>query len=156
MPGTIFISFRESDSPATAHRLGERLTSFDYHCLLKSEDRGVPGCNYPADREDTVATCDGFVAVIGPRWLSRFDDRGRRGIHHRDDFVRKDISAALQHDIPILVALVGGAQMPSPTLFPADLLLLAYQPATEVKDAQFDADVDRLIAQLRRLAPTDT
>ena len=154
MPGTIFISFREGDTPITARRLGERLTSLGYHSLLMSEERGAHGRNYPVDREDTIAACDGFIAVIGPRWFARFDERGRPGIQHRDDFVRKDITAALHRDVPILVALAEGTPMPSPALVPGDLLLLAYQPATEVRDAQFDADMDRLVTQLRRLAPT--
>jgi TIR domain len=156
MPGTIFISFRESDIPATARRLGEWLAAFGYHCLLMSEDRGAHGRDYPVDREETIATCDGFIAVIGPRWLARFDEHGRPGVQHRDDFVRKDITAALQRDVPILVALAERTQMPSPGMFPGDLLLLAYQPATEVNNARFEADMDRLVVQLRRLAPTDS
>jgi hypothetical protein len=84
MAGTIIISYRESDATAMAHRLGDRLEYLGYHCLFVSEDRGTSGRDYPAGREDTIAAGDGFVTVIGPRWLVRYDERGRPGIHHRD------------------------------------------------------------------------
>jgi hypothetical protein len=153
MTGTIIISYREGDAIAMAHRLGDRLESLGYHCLFMSEHRGTSGRDYPAGREDTIAAGDGFLAVIGPRWLVRYDERGRPGIHHRDDFIRKDIAAALGRDVPILVVLAEGAKMPSPALLPGDLLLLAYQPATELRGAQFDGDIDRLVVALRRLVP---
>jgi hypothetical protein len=153
MAGTLIISYREGDTSAMTHRLGDRLESLGYRCLYISEDRGGSGRNYPPEREETIAGGDGFLAVIGPRWLVRYDERGRPGIHHRDDFTRKDIAVALGRDVPILVVLAEGAKMPAPALLPSDLLLLAYQPATELHDAQFDGDVDQLVMALRRLMP---
>jgi hypothetical protein len=153
MSGTIIISYRESDVPEIALRLRDRLETFGYHCGFMSESRGAHGRDYPAGREDMIAACDGFVAMIGPRWLMRYDERGQPGIHHRDDFTRKDISAALVRDVPILVVLADGMTMPLPALLPADLLLLAYQPATELRGAQFDQDVEKVVMALRRLAP---
>ena len=153
MAGSLIISYRESDATAVAHQLGDRLESLGYPCLLLSEDRGSGGRDYPAGREDTIASVDGLVALIGPRWLVRYDERGRPGIHHRDDLTRKDIAVALHRDVPILVVLAEGAKMPTPALLPADLLLLAYQPAIELADAQSDGDIDRLVAALQRLVP---
>lgn len=151
MAGTIVISYRQGDAAAMSHRLGERIGALGYHCLMMNEDRGAG--DYTADREDAIAACDGFVAMIGSRWLLRYDDRGRPGIHHRDDFTRKDIAAALVCDVPILAVLVDGAKMPPPALLPADLLLLAYQPATELRDALFNDDAEKFMIMLRRLAP---
>lgn len=153
MAGTIIISYRENDAPGMARRLRDRLESFGYHCGFMSEDRGTLGRDYPAGREDRIAACDGFVAMIGPRWLMRYDEHGHPGIHHRDDFTRKDITAALVRDVPILVVLADGMTMPMPVLLPADLLLLAYQPATELRGVQFDHDVEKAVTMLRRLAP---
>lgn len=153
MAGTIIISYREGDAPAMARRLQDRLEALGYHCVFMSEDRGAHGRTYPAGREDIIAASDGLLAMIGPRWLMRYDEQGRPGIHHRDDFTRKDLAAALGRDVPILVVLADGARMPAPALLPADLLLLAYQPAAELGGAAFDADADKLVAALRRLVP---
>ena len=153
MAGTIIISYREGDAPDMAVRLRNRLETFGYQCAFMSENRGGHGRGYPAGREDVIAASDGFVAMIGPRWLMRYDEHGHPGIHHRDDFTRKDISAALVRDVPILVVLADGMTMPLPALLPADLLLLAYQPATELRGAQFDHDVEKAVMALRRLAP---
>ena len=42
------------------------------------------------------------IAVIGPQWLRVTDDYGRRRIDRKDDWVRNEISHALQHRKRIL------------------------------------------------------
>src|ERR1700733_4455244 len=111
MASRVFISFRSADTPEMGHQLCDSLVrSFHYECLLMNEERAsVSG--YPAEREDSIAACDAFIAMIGPGWLMRYDERGRPGLFHRDDYVRKDIAAALERDVPILVVLVEDTAM---------------------------------------------
>ncbi len=153
MASRVFISFRSADAPEMGCRLCDSLVhSFHYECLLMNEERSsVSG--YPAEREDSIAACDAFIAMIGPGWLMRYDERGRPGLFHRDDYVRKDIAAALERDVPILAVLVEDTAMPPASRLPADLLLLAYQSAAVLRLRSFDQDVAKIVAELCRLAP---
>jgi len=120
----------------------------------RSGRRRFPIPTIDDDREEMIAACDAFIAVIGSRWLMRYDEHGRPGLFHRDDFVRKDVAAALARDVPILVPLAEAVAMPQPSQLPAGILLLAYQPSVVLRNACFEADVAKLVADLRRLAPT--
>jgi hypothetical protein len=151
----IFITFRHADASEVAQRLRDGLSSFAYDCVMMSEERSSHPSGYPDDRAEAIAGCDAFVAVIGSRWLMRYDERGRPGLFHRDDFVRKDVATALARDVPILVALVEAVAMPQPSQLPAEILLLAYQRAVVLRSACFEADIAKLVAELRRLAPAE-
>jgi hypothetical protein len=150
----ICISYRQDDAAATAQWLHDRLVNgFGYECCLINEVRDSGGRAYPASRAEMIAESDGVAVVIGRRWFMRYDEHGQPGIHHRDDFIRKDIANAITRDVPILVVLADGAEMPKADQLPPELLLLAYQPATVLRQEFRDSDAEKLVAELRWLAP---
>ena len=53
-----------------------------------------------------------LLAVIGPNWSDVRDEHGNRRLDDPNDFVRIEIAAALQRDIPVIPILLDGARIP--------------------------------------------
>jgi hypothetical protein len=99
----IFISYRREDSGGHAGRLRDRLTARfgSARVFMDLQDIG-PGQNFAQSIDETIATCDCVVAVIGPRWLEAIQSRAPGG----EDFVQLEIAAALRRDITIIAGMV--------------------------------------------------
>src|SRR4051812_41033858 len=139
---SIFISYRREDAGGHAGRLCDRLTTRfgDDRVFLDIQDI-QPGQNFEQSIDATIAACDCVLAVIGPRWLHSLRERDGR-----DDFVRRELAAALQKRSTLIPVLVGGARMPAADALPADIAPLSRLNAIEVRDEHFDDDVARLTA----------
>ena len=112
------------------------------------------GVNFVKRLTAEVAACDVLIAVIGPHWLEIRNERNERRIDQLNDFVRVEIAAALQRDIPVIPALVDGAKIPPQDLLPENIKDLAERNGTELRHASFHVDADRLIRELHKiLAP---
>ena len=112
------------------------------------------GVNFVKRLTAEVAACDVLIAVIGPHWLEIRNERNERRIDQPNDFVRVEIAAALQRDIPVIPALVDGAKIPPQDLLPENIKDLAERNGTELRHASFHVDADRLIRELHKiLAP---
>jgi hypothetical protein len=137
----IFISYRREDTGGHAGRLCDRLTSrFGGNRVFMDIQDIRPGQNFAASIEDTIATCDCVIAVIGPRWLETVQKRAQA----HDDFVRHEIGAALKRRVTVIPVLVGGARMPAAADLPPELAELSLRNAVEIRDERFDDDVATL------------
>jgi len=137
----IFISYRREDTGGHAGRLCDRLTArFGGNRVFMDIQDIRPGQNFAASIEDTIATCDCVIAVIGPRWLETVQKRAQA----RDDFVRHEIGAALKRRVTVIPVLVGGAHMPAAADLPPELADLSLRNAVEIRDERFDDDVATL------------
>ena len=138
---SIFISYRREDTGGHAGRLCDRLTARfgGDRVFMDIQDIG-PGQNFATSIEDTIATCDCVIAVIGPRWLETVKKRADSA----DDFVRHEIAAALKRHVTIVPVLVGGARMPAAAELPQELAELSFLNAVEIRDERFDRDVVEL------------
>jgi hypothetical protein len=84
--------------------------------------------------------------VIGRQWLNSVSESGLRRLDEPRDFVRVEIEAALQREIPLIPLLVQGATVPSENDLPSSLQDLSYRNAISIRpDPDFHYDVDRLI-----------
>jgi hypothetical protein len=135
---SIFISYRREDSGGHAGRLCDRLTARfgDDRVFLDIQDIR-PGQNFATSIEDTIATCDCVIAVIGSHWLETMQQRAQAS----DDFVRHEIAAALKRRVTVIPVLMGGAHMPAAHDLPAELAELSLLNAIEIRDERFDQDV---------------
>lgn len=137
----IFISYRREDTGGHAGRLCDRLTArFGGNRVFMDIQDIRPGQNFAASIEDTIATCDCVIAVIGPRWLETVQERAQA----HDDFVRHEIGAALKRRVTVIPVLVGGARMPAAADLPPELADLSLRNAVEIRDERFDDDVATL------------
>src|SRR5262249_11700862 len=138
---SIFISYRRTDAGGHAGRLCDRLTArFGGDRVFLDIQDIHPGQNYAASIEDTIATCDCVIAVIGPHWLETIRTRAQSG----GDFVRHEIAVALKRQVAVIPVLVGGAQMPAAGDLPTELAELSFLHAIEGRDEKFDPDVEEL------------
>src|SRR5947209_7151608 len=115
----VFISYRHEDSIAYAGRLYDRLQAhFGDEQVFMDIDTLQPGEDFVEAIQNTVASCDALIAVIGKSWLTAQDEKGQRRLDSPDDFVHIEIAAALERGIRVIPALVGGAQMPQSSDLP--------------------------------------
>src|SRR5574337_1212267 len=118
----VFISYRRDDTAGYSGRLEEAL-----------ERRLGRGAVF-RDLNDIGPGAD-CVATIGQRRID--DDR---------DLVRLEVQVALDAGARVVPVLLAGAVMPSPEHLPAPLKALARRNAVSISDANWDADIGRLVA----------
>jgi hypothetical protein len=109
-----------------------------------------PGLEFGEVIQKSVASCRVLIALIGRSWLSSVDDTGQRRLDNPQDFVRLEITAALERKIRVIPVLLQGSQMPRPKDLPDDLKPLADRNAHQMDVTRFDHEVTELIKVLRR------
>src|SRR5262245_45634756 len=150
MATKVFISYRRDDSAGHAGRVHDRLEREFGRDLLFMDVDAVPlGDNFVKALSDEVAKCDVLLAVIGPNWLNARDEDGNRRLDNPHDFVRIEIGAALQRNIPVIPILLDGARIPKADELPEDLKELSLRNGMEIRHASFQDDMNRLIRGLK-------
>src|SRR5882757_6600216 len=153
MIGKVFISYRRDDSAGYAGRVHDRLErEFGSGLLFMDVDSISLGANFVKVIRNEVAKCHVLLAVIGPNWLNATDENGGRRLDNPHDFVRVEIAAALQREIPVIPILLDGARIPKSSELPEDLLDLTMHNGLEVRHASFHGDTNRLVKQLNEPA----
>ena len=143
--GSVFISYRRGDAGDVVGRIYDRLVDrFGRPHVFKDVDSIPLGVDFRTHLSDSVGKCRVFLAIISRGWLEQSD--GERRIDQRNDFVRIEMEAALQRNIPVIPVLVQGASLPNERDLPESLRELAYRNATVVRaDPDFHADIARLM-----------
>jgi formylglycine-generating enzyme required for sulfatase activity len=150
MPSKVFISYRRDDSAGHAGRVHDRLErEFGAGLLFMDVDAIPLGANFIKVLRDEVAKCDVLLALIGPNWLNVRDEEGNRRLDNPRDFLRIEIAAALQRDIPVIPILLDGARMPNASQLPRDLKELSARNGLDIRHASFHSDMDKLIRGLK-------
>src|SRR5262245_48612623 len=150
MAAKVFISYRRDDSAGYAGRVRDRLERELGRDLLFMDVDAIPlGTNFSKVLHEEVAKCGVLLAVIGPNWSDVRDEHGNRRLDDPNDFVRIEIAAALQRDIPVIPILLDGASIPKADQLPSDLRELASRNGLDVRHASFHTDMDRLILGLK-------
>src|SRR5262249_52991049 len=81
-------------------------------------------------------------------WLDLRGEDGKPRLKNPNDFVRLEIAAALQRDIPVIPILLDGARIPKRDQLPKGLKELASRQGLHVRHAAFHDDMRRLIRSL--------
>ena len=144
MPG-VFISYRREDSAAYAGRLFDILSAeFGANNTFMDVDDIKGGDDFSNVIERKLGVSDAMIAVIGPHWVSVTEPNGGRRLDNPNDFVRMEVSKALQRGIRVIPVLVGGASLPHPSDLPDNLKTLCDRQAVDVRDARFHEDAKDL------------
>jgi hypothetical protein len=149
----IFLSYRRDDSADAAGRIHDRLVpKYGADNIFMDVDNIPPGLDFRKVIDEAVGKCQLFLAVIGQVWLTTTDRDGRVRLENPADFVRLEIEAALDRDIPVIPVLVGGADVPRPDHLPVSLQPLGFRNAFPVRrNPDFHHDIDRLITWMEKL-----
>jgi thioredoxin len=150
MATQIFLSYRREDSAGYTGRIQDRIRRDLGNVLFVDVDAVPLGVNFVKYLHEEVARCAALLAVIGSRWLDARDDDGKRRVDNPNDFVRVEIGAALQRNIPVIPILVDGVKIPRANQLPKVLKELAVRNALDVRHASFHSDMDKLITYLKR------
>ena len=155
-PGSVFISYRRTDSSDVTGRIYDRLVASHGKTHVFKDVDSIPlGTDFRRHVADLIEESDCVLAVIGRQWLDVADSAGRRRLDDPTDLVRIEIEAALARGVPVIPLLVQGASMPEPHALPEALRPLAFRNGMAVRAApDFHRDLDRLDEQLRLLHGT--
>lgn len=146
----IFISYRHSDSAASARSIRDRLVlNFQHVYLDVSNIR--PGEHIIQDIQKALSSCHTLLVIIGKSWISAINERGRR-LDQSDDVVRLEILTAFQLGLNVIPILVNDAHMPTSSELPAELTWLTQLSGLQIRHAQFDNDISELINSIRSFA----
>jgi peptidoglycan hydrolase-like protein with peptidoglycan-binding domain len=149
MATRIFISYRRGDTSGYAGRLDDRLTAhFGRNQVFRDIDTIKPGTDFTEVIRRAVGSCHALIAVIGRDWLTATDEQGGRRLDNPDDFVRLEVSAALERHVLVIPVLVSGVTMPRSSELPEDLAPLARKNALILSDERWDYDVGLLVKAL--------
>lgn len=120
----IFISFRRSDTAASATLLHDGLRSrFGAQSVFIDSATIAQGQSYAEAIRDAIESIDYMVVLIGPKWAGA--GRGTISILELTDPVRNEIQFALQAHKVLIPILVEGATMPSAEQLPESIRALA-------------------------------
>ncbi len=154
MAASIFISYRREDSAGEAGRLADHLVKrFGGDRVFMDIDTIKPGTDFVVALKEALDTTSVVLVVIGRRWLSASNSAGRR-LDDPDDFVRREIEAALVRNARVIPVLVQNASMPAESDLPAALAPFATRQAISIQHEEFTDDTQRLIDSIAPLLGT--
>jgi hypothetical protein len=146
----IFISYRRKEASAYALLLRKELGEvFGENAIFQDIHSLHFGIDFRKEITEAVASCKVLIAVIGPQWQDRLDEKKSQPLEASDDVLRLEIAAALKRGIPVVPLLLPGATTPDPDELPPDLKELAYRNAIDTRNVSWDEDVARLAEKLK-------
>jgi hypothetical protein len=146
-PGGVFINYRGMDSGNNGPFLYRELTRHLGAHLVFLDSASIPaGADYVEELLRRVRQAQVVLAVIGPRWLTAADDRGRRLIDNPADWIRCELAEAFAAEVRVIPVLTDGARLPAATDLPADIAALARCQYRPLRHRDAATDLARIVA----------
>jgi hypothetical protein len=137
----VFISYRRDDAAGFAHAIYDRLVESLPKEQVFMDVIGIEaGADFVERLRSTVNQCDVLLALIGKRWLGESRE-GKPRIHDPNDWIRVEVSTAIQRGVRIIPILLDGTSMPPAEALPEDLRSLVRMNAVDVRGSRLNADV---------------
>ena len=93
----IFISYRREDTSGESGRLKDKLElEFGKDSIFYDVETLEAGLNFDQSIAKALDESGVLLAMIGPHWLKVSDALGNPRIQNSDDWVKKEIAAALK------------------------------------------------------------
>jgi TIR domain len=148
----IFISYRRDGALIHARALFERLSREFGPDEVFIDLEGIEyGVDFVDVLDRQLKGCQVMLALIDPEWATATDKHGHRRIDREYDYVRTEIVSALARGVRTVPVLIEGAEMPDPETLPELMRPLARRNALNLDFNQFDAEIDRLVAAIRKI-----
>jgi Domain of unknown function (DUF6777)/TIR domain len=149
-PG-VFISYRRKESSSFAGRLYDRLVQrLGEARVFMDVDSIKPGQDWTEAISHAVAQCGLMLVLIGHQWAQVRTGSSAR-ISDTDDYVRLEIEAAFDQDIPIIPVLLEDATMPGQADLPESLVKLSHLQAMRVRHESFRSDSTTLFTVVQEV-----
>lgn len=147
-----FISYRRADSSAASRWLYVAIQrTFGPDSVFMDTETIRVSDQWPHVISHALRRATHLIAVIGPQWLRVTDDFGRRRIDRDDDWVRREISHALQQGKDIVPVLVASADDLKPEGMPADIQRLSKIQHFDLRDDRWETDLKLLLGELEQM-----
>lgn len=155
--GRIFISYRRDDAQWIAGRLSDSLGHYFGDRRVFRDIEGIRGgADFGDAIHETLGKADAVIILIGEKWLNATDRSGQKRLYDPDDWVAREVAAALQADIPVYPVLIEETAMPAARDLPEPLKPLARLNALTVSDKRWEHDVTRLAKVISLDIPSAT
>jgi Domain of unknown function (DUF4062)/TIR domain len=152
----IFLCYRREDTQGFARGIYENLAAkYGHEQVFRDIDSTPAGVRYSTWIESRVGQCSVMIVLIGHVWSSVKDRAGQRRLDSPKDWVRQEIEAALNRDIPIIPIRMQGALMPSEEELPSSIADLTGFQHAEVTDSRWTYDMGLLIEAIDNLMRPD-
>lgn len=114
----VFINYRRSDSLATANHLATEIShAFGAESVFIDETGIDPLERWPKSLSNAVGKAAIVLALLGKGWhLAQNKDSGMRRLDDPEDWVRKEIAAALKRNVLLPVLVDGLSEIPTKAL----------------------------------------
>ncbi|MEO0467624.1 MAG: toll/interleukin-1 receptor domain-containing protein [Pseudomonadota bacterium] len=150
----IFISYRRGDTRWPAQQISRAIKKRAHDAeIFMDVDSIPPGVDFFDFISEEMKSCDIVLVLIGQHWLNSKLSNDAHRLDMPGDFVRLEIKAALERDVPVVPVLIDGTQMPEESQLPGDISGLGRRNAEAVNQITFETDVARLLNKLGIGAP---
>lgn len=148
----VFLSYRRKDTEYIASIVEEACVhAYGRDSVYRDTGSIPPGADFTEWIEKRVEECDTMLVLIGDEWLSTTGRDGKRRLDDAGDWVRIEVERGLRRDgLQVIPVLVQGAVMPSSDELPESLRELVKRNAVVVTATSLRADIDRLLAAVRK------
>jgi hypothetical protein len=141
----IFVNYRTADARFGAASAHEALVRRFGAARVFLDSVSIPvGSTYPDKIYEALDQVQVLTVLIGPEWLSEDPATGARPIDRLDDWVRREIRRAMEHDIVIIPVLLDGVSLPAASELPDDIRDLSRRQYVEVNHRSLGVDLVRL------------
>jgi hypothetical protein len=149
----IFINYRRTDAGWPADHLAEKLrTVFGKDRVFLDSRSIAAGEDFTEEIRSHLERAVVLIVLIGKSWLFVHDEFGRRRLDHRDDWVRREISAALaRKSCKVIPVLLDDAELPNEKqALPRDISMLLKRQRIRVTQMSSEHDIERLINEIEK------
>ena len=146
MPKRIFLSYRRDDSSGHAQHLHKDLARhYGAPAIFIDVHKIRPLDRFKDVITDAIRESGILFVVMSKQWATAANSEGASRLLNPEDIVCLEIADALDHDVPVLPVLVGGASMPLRSDLPERIQGIVDITAHVISDAQWDRDIEELI-----------
>jgi len=154
----VFVSYRRDDTAGRAGRLFDGLVAhLGADNVFQDVSSIEPGVDFDDAVRSAIAHSDATLVVIGSQWATIRNPGGGRRLDDPDDYVRREVCAALAAGGSVVPVLVDDATLPTADDLADELRSLAKRQAVSLRDATWGHDLEglmrRLVGDARRRKP---
>ena len=156
MPGVspqgVFLSYRRDDAGPYARSLQRELSErIPDARVFMDLDSIEPGLDFAEVIQGALDSCAVLVALIGRQWATLTDEEGVRRLDSPDDYVRFEVTTALERGVRVIPVLIDSAKPLRQQELPAELHKLARLNAAKLSYDRYQDDVNRLLDLIQRV-----
>ena len=141
----IFISYRRAESLYVAGSLSRELRRrFGDAQVFRDRENLGGGVSWKRQVLEEISKDSALLVLISPDWSSATDHQGRRRLDLPDDPIRLEIADGLKDGAFVVPILTEDAVMPAALELPEDIRELADLHALQLRDAEWQHDVERI------------